>query len=91
MKSFLASALRLIRPLLSRTATVDLRGTPEEETLGDEVDEEFFFGLRTPSFRFDSLTLILLPVPLDDFDELFFLLDDDRVEECEVVDREPEP
>ena len=88
MKSFLASALRLIRPLLSRAATVDLRGTPEEETLGDEVDEKFFFGLRTPFFRLDFLTLIVLPVPLDDF---LFVLDDDRVEECAVVDREPEP
>ena len=65
-----------------------MRGTPEEETLGDEVDEEFFFGLRTPFFRLDSLTLIVLPVPLEDF---FFVLDDDRVEECAVVDREPEP
>ena len=90
MKSFLASALRLIRPLLSRAATVDLCGTPEEETLADEVDEEFFFDLSAPSFL-DSLTFIVLPVPLDDFEELFFLPDDDRVEECAVVDREPEP
>ena len=44
-----------------------------------------------PSFRLYSLTFTVLPLPLDDFDELFFLLDDDRVEECAVVDREPEP
>jgi len=91
MKSFLASALRLIRPLLSRAATVDLRGTPEEESLDDEADEEFFFDLRTPSFRLDFLTFTVLPILLDDFEELFFVLDDDSVEEWVVVDREPEP